>query len=190
MTRKNAGFSIIELVVTMAILMIVSAIAIPQSVTMLRSYRLSSSARSLAHQISFARLRAASDFTQAQIVINPAASSYTMQMCTANQAAGCPNAADFANDTTTGVQFLPSGMAFGFGPATVQPAGTQPAMLQTAQVRFNSRGIPIVLDGTGAVNPNDVIYLTDNQGHAYAVSVTAGGHPRVWMFSAGGWTRQ
>lgn len=185
--NKSAGFTILELVVAVAILLIVSAIAVPQATAMLRSYRLSGAARGLLHQVSLARLRAASEFNEAQIVLNPAANSYSLQVCTvAGKADNCTAAGDYNNE---GTQFLPQGMSFGFGPASVA-AGGQAPMQQTLQVRFNSRGIPILLDGTGAINANDVIYLTDNQGHAYAVSVTVGGHPRVWMYNAGGWQRQ
>lgn len=187
--RKNGscGFSVTELVVAVAVILLLAAIAIPNAMSILRAYRLAGSTRSVAHQLSLARLRAQTDFTQAQLVIDPATNSYSLQVCNvAGKANNCTTAGDYDNE---GTQFLASGMSFGFGPAGAAAAGQNP-MQQTLQTRFNSRGIPILLDGSGNTNPNDVIYLTDNQGNAYAVSVTVGGHARVWRYTGQGWSQQ
>jgi prepilin-type N-terminal cleavage/methylation domain-containing protein len=184
---SSAGFSLIELVIVVAVIVLLAATAIPNAVATLRAYRITSSARGLAHQLSLARLRAQTEFTNSQLVINPATNSYGVQLCTVKTAIPpCTNASDYQNE---GTQFLPSGISFGFGPAAV-PAGGQAALQQTIQTRFNSRGIPVLLDGSGNTNPNDVIYLTDGVANAFAISVTVGGHVRVWRYNMGGWYQQ
>jgi len=183
----STGFTVIELVIGMAVVLLLAAFAIPNTLATLRAYRLSGSSHSLAHQLSLARLRAQTDFTQAQLVIDPATNSYSVQVCTvAGKANNCTAAGDYANE---GTQFLGSGISFGFGPAGSAAAGQAP-MQQTLQTRFNSRGVPILLDGSGNTNANDVIYLTDGQANTFAVSVTVGGHARVWRYDGSGWCQQ
>jgi len=185
--NSTRGFTITELVIGTAVILLLSALAIPNTVATLRAYKLAGSARSLAHELSLARLRAETDFTQAQLVIDPATNSYSLQVCTvAGKADNCTTGGDYADE---GTQFLASGMSFGFGPAG-SPAAWQSPMQQTLQTRFNSRGVPILLDGGGSTNANDVIYLTDGLANTFAVSVTVGGHVRVWQYNAGGWHQQ
>jgi Tfp pilus assembly protein FimT len=186
---KSAGFSIVELVVVVAVILLLSAIAMPGALATLRAYRLTGSARAVAHQVSLARLRAETEFTNAQLVIDPATNTYSLQVCTVvgGKADNCTTPADYNNES--GIQPLSQGISFGFG-AAAGPAGGQAAMQQTLQTRFNSRGIPVLLDGSGNTNPNDVIYLTDAQGNAFAVGVTVGGHVRVYQYTGGAWKQR
>ncbi len=179
---RSPGFTILELVIVMASILLLSAIAIPQATGALRAYRLTGNARAIAHQVSLARLRAETDFTNAQLAINTAVvpNTYTIQVWDKPSA---------TFQVEGGTQYLSQGISFGFGTATV-PAAGQAAMQQTVQTRFNSRGIPILLDGSGSTNPNDVIYLADDQGHAYAIGVTVGGHVRVYQYTGGVWKQQ
>ena len=183
-----AGFSLVELVIAVAVILLLAAIAIPNAVATLRAYRITSSARAVAHQLSLARLRAETEFTNAQLVIDPATNFYGVQVCSVagGKTDNCTSAGDYNNE---GTQFLPTGVSFGFGPAT-SPAAGQAALQQTLQTRFNSRGIPVLLDGSGNTNANDVIYVTDGQANSFAVSVTVGGHVRVWRYNMGGWYQQ
>ncbi len=193
--NSSRGFTIIELLIGLVVILILAAFAIPNTVAALRAYRLSGSAHAVAHQLSLARLRAQTEFTNAQLVIDPVANSYSLQLCTTptntlgaadGKADNCTSAGDYNNE---GTQFLASGISFGFGPAG-SAAGGQSPMKQTIQTRFNSRGVPILLDGSGNTNPNDVIYLTDGQANTFAISVTVGGHARVWRYDGSGWCQQ
>jgi len=178
--KGSAGFSLLELVVSVAVILVLSAIALPGAMATLRAYRLAGSTRAVAHQLSLARLRAETDFTNAQLVIDTTVvpNTYTVQVW---------DKATATFQAEGGTQFLSQSISFGFGAATTAAGGQNP-MQQTVQTVFNSRGIPI--DGAGAANPNDVIYLADDQGNAYAVSVTVGGHTRVWRYNGGGWSQQ
>ncbi len=178
--RTSSGFTILELVLAVAVILIISAIALPGAMATLRAYRLAGNARAIAHQVSLARLRAETDFTNAQLFINTAVvpNTYTIRVWDKTVPGFVPEG---------GAQFLTQGVSFGFGAATV-PAAGQAAMQQTVQSTFNSRGIPIL--PTGATNPNDVIYVADVQGNAYAVGVTVGGHVRVYQYIGGTWKQQ
>ena len=179
--KGSRGFSLIEVSIVVLIILIVAAIGIPNAVQMLRAYRLSGNARSLAHALSLARLRAGSDFTWAEIVINSAATpvSYQLNYCTTKATSSCTT---FTSEG--GTQYMSSGISLGFGNSTL-PAGGQTAAVQTTTVIFNSRGIPV--DSGGSATGNDTIYLADDRNDAYAVSVTLSGHPKIWRWARASW---
>lgn len=178
--KGSAGFSLVELSLVVTISFILTVLAIPNSLQMLRSYRLSANARSLAHQLTLARQRAGTDFTWAKIVIDSSVSpnTYSLQVCTTKATSSCTT-----YTTEGGTQYLSSGISLGFGNST-GPAGGQTTAAQTTTIRFNSRGIPI--DSGGSATANSTIYLNNDKGDAYAVSLTLSGHPKIWRYS-GGW---
>src|SRR5260370_31821166 len=130
--HASAGFTILELVVVVAVILVLSAIAIPQAMATLRAYRLAGSARAVAHQVSLARLRAETEFSNAQLVIDPATNTYTIQVWD-------KTIPGFVVEG--GTQFLSQGISFGFGAATVA-AGGQALGCQTLQIAFTCPGIP------------------------------------------------
>lgn len=178
--KDSTGFSLTELSLSLAIISILAAIAIPNVMQMLYANRVSSDARGLARQFSLARERAGSDFTWTQIVIDGSTTpvSYTLQVCTTKAISSCT-----AFTTEGGTQYFFSGTTLGFGSSS-GAAGAQITRAQTSTVTFNSRGIPI--DDTGSPTANDTVYLADGLGNACAVSVTLSGHTNLWRYN-GGW---
>jgi Tfp pilus assembly protein FimT len=172
--NRLRGFSTVELVVVVAIFLIVVAIAIPNAIRMLQSYRASSSARNIAGQLALTKMRAAADFTQAQLNCNFAGNSCQLQVCTTKAVTSCTTFTDEG-----GPVLLSQGMTFGFGSITA-PAGTQTTIHNTTPILFNSRGISM---GNG----NDALYLTDGADDTYAVTVYASGRVAVWQYSGGAW---
>ena len=88
----------------------------------------------------------------------------------------------FTNDG--GPIYLAQGLSFGYGSIT-SPAGTQTTISNTSPVIFNSRGIPIT--AAGVATATDAIYLTDQYGDTYAITVYASGKVTTWMYSGGAW---
>jgi len=78
-------------------------------------------------------------------------------------------------------------MSFGFGSVST-PAGTQTPIQNTAQILFNSRGIPV--NSTGTPTGNYGLYLTNQAGDTYAVTVYATGRVAMWRYDNGVWTIQ
>lgn len=179
MAKKNAGFSILELVIVIAIGLIVAAFVIPNLNAMLRTYRVMGDARGIAAQLSLARMRAASKSAPARLNFNLVANTFQLEVCTSlcNQAGATYTAEG-------GTQYLSQNVTFGTGGVITPPAGL-PAVAQSAQITFNSRGISV--DATGAPLGTAAIYVTNNQGAVYAVTVSIGGQPATRQYVGSTW---
>jgi len=153
--------------------------SIPNVVKMLQVYQAASSSRSLASTLALAKMDAARNFTQTQVNCNLAGNSCQVQICTNKGAITCN-----AFTPEGGPVLLSQGTTFGFGSISV-PAGTQTIIQNTAQIVFNSRGIPV--DNTGTPTANDALYLTGQGGGTYAVTVNATGKVSVWRYINGAW---
>ncbi len=176
------GFSTIELAIVVTIILVIASFAIPQAISTQRAYRALSDVRSLASQLALAKMRAADGFTQARLNCNLTANSCQLEICTSKGAGACNT---FSAEG--GPVLLSQGMTFGFGSITT-PAGTQTSIQNTAQVLFNSRSLPV--DNTGAPTGNSGLYLTDQFGNRYAVTVYASGRIAVWRYGNGVWSIQ
>jgi prepilin-type N-terminal cleavage/methylation domain-containing protein len=188
------GFSVMELLVVLALFGVMAAIAVPLSQPAVDSYQIAGQAHAVAYDISLAKMQAASGFTHARLYVSFTNNSYRVE--TWNKTSNTWT----ATGDTTG---LPQGMGFGFGTLATPPPNTQgtigqasaclddsnAAIANTSCVMFNSRGIPI--DGMGVPTGGDAVYLTDGAG-VYAVAVSIAGLPQMWWTPArsAAWQKQ
>ena len=195
--HSQGGFSVLELMVVVLVIIAIAAISIPGFVSMTRNLRTGGDARDINGEIALAKMRAAADFTQARFYVDLAAQNFQIQ--TWNKP--IPPAANGSWATEGATQSLSQGVAFGFAAISSPPAGTQatigeaPACLNdtgaspgtggpianTACIVFNSRGIPV--DSTGAPTTSDAIYVTDGSS-VYALTVSATGVIQTWRTDA------
>jgi len=73
------GFTLIEILVTMAILTILGAFAVPQWGNLLSKYRLDSAARQVATELHGAKNRAMAQYRRFKLVFDSSTSTYTIQ---------------------------------------------------------------------------------------------------------------
>ena len=153
--RTDRGFSLVELVIVVAIALIVMAMAVPVIRRTLQFYALRSGVTSLTGAIQAARYQAIFHGCRYQVVFNAAAYNYTVanQVPAAGVSActgvyGAPGAAiplmgrGVALGATTTMQFLPDGTVVtvpATNPMTLQLTYTGSA-LPTQQIRVSTYG--------------------------------------------------
>lgn len=184
--RDERGFTLIDVMVTVAIMGIVAAAAIPMTGSSLGAFQFQGDGERLANTVKLAKMRATASFSRARVYTDLAANTYILQVW------------DRAANTWTiegGVQQLSDNSAFGFGGLAAPPPNTQAAIgfspactsdmgnpvADTACIIFNSRGIPV--DATGVPTGGNGLYVTDGVG-VYGVTVTATPLVRLWWSPA------
>lgn len=202
------GFSLLELLIVIAIASIVAVLAVPSYQSITRYMRIAGDARNLNGIIAQAKMRAAADFTHARAYADLNANTFHLETWNkaGNGGAGCwQTDGDTANPCTVAgtspVQPLSQGVAFGFGTAGAGAPNPQTTIAQaplcgtvaavsgvangtvanTACIEFNSRGVPI--DLTGKPTAKDALYVTD-QNSVFGVTVIASGMMQDWQTSA------
>ncbi|HTL45378.1 MAG TPA: prepilin-type N-terminal cleavage/methylation domain-containing protein [Vicinamibacterales bacterium] len=181
----DGGFSLIEMLLVLAIMGVLATIAVPMSGNAVRYIRISGDARDISNALAVTKMRAASKFTKARLLVDLSSKSYYVQ--TYNKTAN-------SWTSETGTTTLSSYVSFGYGAVGTPPSNTQTAIGQasacydtasppaaianTACVIFNSRGIPVV-DSTGSPSGNYALYINDGT-FVYGVTVAATGFIRTW----------
>ena len=199
---RTRGFTLLEILVVLAVTAILMAFAVPQFQRVTQALRISGDMRDITGTIGQAKMHAAADFTHARARANLAANTFLLEIWNKAGAggAGCwQTVGDPLNPCTIGtspVQPLSTGVTFGFGAMGAPPPNTQAALAQaavcqigygggpargtiggTACIEFNSRGLAI--DAAGAPNGNGAFYV-NNGNMVYGVTMAAAGPPLNW----------
>ena len=204
MIRAQRGFTLLQLVVVIAVAGVVAGMAVPATSQLMGNLRLSGDARSLTNTISLTKLRAASHFTKARLFVDLSSKNYHIETWKKT-----PSPGSWVTDSSDGTVYLSSGgESFGFGVVSTPPANTQATIAQappcltatggsignSACVVFNSRGIPVtdVAGGTGGPTNLHAVYLTDGSA-VFGVTVSATSVIQLWRtlpLSAPNWLLQ
>jgi len=184
--KGERGFTLIEMMAVVAVLMVIMTMAIPLFTNVLRTYQLSGDARAIAGQISLASMRAANGFTRSRLhLITTSGGAYngTYQLQLWNKTTSA-----FAVDGTGGEPPLSQGVTFSAGQASSAPPNSQTTVAETGDIVFNSRGIPVD-PTTFAPVATDVIYISNKVG-TYAIAVSPTGQINTWQYSSGAWVQR
>jgi prepilin-type N-terminal cleavage/methylation domain-containing protein len=202
-SAAESGFSLVELLMVLAIIGVLAAISIPMSGNAIRYAKISGDARDLSNDIAVAKMRAAAKFTQARVYVDLIGKTYKIETCDVPATTPCPS---WTIDTNSGLTSLSSTVSFGYSPVATPPSNTQTTIGQaalcknngtppvdvanTACVIFNSRGIPV--DSAGNPTGSDAVYVNDGT-FCYGITVAATGFIRSWRtnyVTTPTWTQQ
>ena len=154
--KKNAGFTLVELLIVIAIMGIIAAVTIPGYLAFIPNYRLRAAAEELQGDIQFAKIRAIKLGVVVSIRVNTATDTYTMFV---DNGAGA-NTGNGALDGDEGAPIKTATM-----PSGIDITGVT---FTNNAVQFNSRGLPF--------NWNDgEVSIRNERGRTTAVSVDEAG---------------
>jgi prepilin-type N-terminal cleavage/methylation domain-containing protein len=194
--ESTRGFSLIELLVVMAVIGIVTGMAAPMLDGSIQGNRLRNDAKEINKMVGLAKMRATARFSRARVAVSPGVRQYRLEVW--NRTTG---SWDVEGVTRT----LSRNVNFGFGALNAAPPSTQVAIAMssacttstsltaldagTSCITFNSRGIPI--DPNGDQIGGNAIYINDGVG-VRGVTVTRTPLIREWWSAAHspGWIRQ
>ncbi len=198
--KENGGFSLLEMVVATAIILILLAVSVPSLMSLVYTVKLGYSATNLSGVLQQARMAAASKNTFYSVSQTTLPGNVTEVFVdlgkTGTLAAADPQA-------VLGRQITPS-----FGPGSGAPGetafvaglGFTVAAAGSGFPSFNARGLPCLATALGATTcpqtPGQgfVFFLSDigvsGSVHWAAVTVTASGRSQIWRYDGTNWVRQ
>jgi prepilin-type N-terminal cleavage/methylation domain-containing protein len=181
--NREKGFSLLELMVVCALLVIIAAIAIPNIVRINATYKLDAAGHSAASLLQQARMQAVKTNQPAYAKYNANGLVYVTGDPSAAWVAGNPDVA------------LPGGLSFQTAPPNTSQLDTYVG--GTAQIpasmAFNARGLPCIAGANPAVCPSTTTgfewFIQDSRGGWEAITVTPSGRVKSWrLTSTGGGT--
>jgi prepilin-type N-terminal cleavage/methylation domain-containing protein len=179
--NAQAGFSMIELMIVVAIILIISAMALPNIMNSVYTMRMRSSLTELTGLIQQTRMRAVRDTQNYQVLTTTLQGRLVFY-------------ADFNHDltyTAAGDPFvvvMPQGVTLSGVPGSTN--GLDVTNVITGLPAFNVRGLPCTWGSqfsclfiNGAGNPSKfVYYLTTDRGSQLAVTVAPSGRVKGWIW--------
>src|SRR6266496_1721974 len=196
---SSAGFSLVELMVVMAIVLVVSAFAIPTLTTTMDGIRLRGALGSASNIAQRCRMQAVKRNTPQRLHFSTVGSSVALYVTDSTDAAVAPNPGDpqLWAQYWLGSQFSIPGAPAGAG---APPVLTNTLMWGTSTVTlnvntdpyFNSRGIPCQPQaGAGCINTGGFVYYYryQNAGRIRwaATSISPAGRIQSWIWNGTAW---
>jgi prepilin-type N-terminal cleavage/methylation domain-containing protein len=178
----QSGFTILETLFVVALIGVVTVMAVPMVGNTLADFRVTGDVRGAANAIALSKMRAAAAFSRVRLYVDLTANSHHLEVFDKTLSQW---------KAEGGNTYLSTGTSFGYAPVTAAPPSTQGAIGQalpclndagatvanTACVIFNSRGTPITSANT--VTPDHALYIKNNMA-VYAITVSATGMIRTW----------
>jgi len=176
--NKQEGFSLLEALIVMSVIVAMTAAVVPNINTSIQNYRLSASAQEIASQVQSARLRAVRGNAMCTFLITASGRRFGIDVdgdgnisSSADVVLGLNTNVSFSNLSTPPIAnaaTLSSGTKTGIG---FTPRGTLTAVASSGLPDYN----PANLAASGYA-----IYVSNTQNHFAAVTVSPLGRVRTW----------
>lgn len=182
--RTSHGFSMIELLVVVAIIGALAAIAIPALLNTIYSSRIRWAATDVAGLMQQARITAERKNATLGVYKGSVETNATGVYINC-YTASCPDSSGTWQPGDPDIPYAP-GVSNGLAanaPAALSPGfSTQP---DGSTLYFNPRGFPST--SAGALTNGVIYYLSDTHGDWAAVSVSGAGRSKVWVWNGSSW---
>ena len=173
MRRKNPGFSLLEILVVIAIVGIIAAFALPGAINFVKGYKLHAAASAIAAQLNVTRFRATSQYTPYRLRMDAPTRATVRERLSTSYASPQQEESIPLDQGIRILSACPESAKPGTIAATVTAA--------SAAVYFNTRGLPV--DTTAAPTNNNVFYIANDNNLYDAITVSLGGKVTVWNYS-------
>jgi prepilin-type N-terminal cleavage/methylation domain-containing protein len=186
--RRN-GFSLIELLITIVVIAIVIAVALPNLTSFNQTYRIRNDADRLASLVNLARMRAVGTFARVEVFCGNTTNQCALQSKPYSATVWAADANHQAINLSPGVSFgVPSGVSVGVGgQSSIAPYQGSKAQAISYAMIFNSRGLPIVDNTAGTAVSDYALYLVGPNNTAMAVSADASGKSYIYTLDGSSW---
>ena len=187
--RQMRGYSIVELLVSMGIISVLSAIAAPSLVRTYRNYQMDDAASQVAAQLKFTRYEAVRRNNPMNCLNQPQNGILTMWTDSIGPGGGGNGIWD---PTEKRIVFAANSVATLVTSAAVPGASGLTAIAKAgALTTINPANGTTTFDGRGAkVGGGTSVYWVGNANYGWrAVTVTPSGSVQVWSNVTGGWTQ-
>jgi type IV fimbrial biogenesis protein FimT len=188
--KREQGFTLIELMITIIILSVLLGLAIPGFSRWLPNYRLRGAARDIYSNLQYAKMTAVKDRAGCGVLFDVASSRYQVISSGPNRTFESTSGSVGGDDVvlkTVNFSEYGSGVAYGHGSAgtAIGSGFDNDVTFPGDGIVFDSRGM--VLSPSGAVSTGDYyVYVQNNKNNTYAVGVWSAGVivMRRWTGSA------
>lgn len=161
---RSEGFTFLEVIVVMAVIGILSAVAIPGLSAFTDRMRIETVARTLSTDLREVKMKSLLDRSDYTIRFDPGSSLYELPERQAN---------------------LPHGVRFGFGPGVLGPPGNPTSTPDNDGVTFTSNRATFY---SGGSNSMGTLYITNNNDVNMAISITMTGRVKIWKWDGAAWS--
>lgn len=182
-TRRESGFTLMELILVIGIVVVLIAVSIPAITRWLPNYKLKGAAMDLYSRMQFAKSEAIRANTQYAVIFDPGNEEYKLVSSPGADLVFGAGGDDTEVEVIKVSDYGP-GIAYGNGSATKNMdngTGTFPG----DAVSFDNN--MVVFDGRGVCDNSGSVYLQNDGNRTYGVGTLASGVVRVKMWRGDDW---